>query len=210
MTEVKVCGLTRPEDVRLAVGLGAHWVGFNFAAESPRRVDTRRAEALSRAAGSDVVRVGVFVGEPRAVIREAVEAADLDLVQLHRPLRPEDTEETSVPIVAVAHVGPSGPERPPDALLARCAALLFDTRVPGAAGGTGVVFDWRAAAGAPSGIEVLLAGGLTPENVGDAIRAARPFGVDVASGVESSPGVKDPGKMRRFFEAVARADANAG
>jgi len=209
MTRVKICGLTRPDDVGLAVELGAAWIGFNFAAASPRRVDARRAEELSRAGGRSALRVGVFVTESPAAIREAVEAARLDLVQLHRPLRLEDVEESPAPIVAVAHVGPSGPDLPPDALLARCAALLFDTRVPGLPGGTGKAYDWRAVAGRGSAVPVLLAGGLSPDNVADAIRAARPFGVDVASGVESSPGVKDPARLRRFFEAVARADTDA-
>ena len=209
MTRVKICGLTREDDVALAVALGAAWVGFNFAAESPRRVDARRAEKLSRAAGAGVLRVGVFVDEPASAVREAVEAARLDLVQLHRPLRPEDLDGAPVPIVAVAHVASSGPALPPDELLARCAAVLFDTRAPEAAGGTGVAFDWRAAAGRTLPAPVLLAGGLTPENVGLAIRAAHPYGVDVASGVESSPGIKDPKKMRRFVEAVTRADGDA-
>jgi phosphoribosylanthranilate isomerase len=210
MTEVKICGLTREQDVALACAAGASWVGFNFAAGSPRRVTLETARRLSEAATPPILRVGVFVSEDGRAIREAVKAARLDLVQLHRPLREEDLDRPPVPVIAVAGVGTDGADLPEQALLARCRALLFDTLAEDRAGGTGEPFDWRTVAAKNFALPVLLAGGLTPENVGAALRRVRPWAVDVASGVESAPGIKDAEKMRRFFRAVREADAEAG
>lgn len=209
MTAVKICGLTRRQDVALACAIGASAVGFNFAAESPRRVTPAVARELSRAAAPGMLRVGVFVSERLREIREAIEAAKLDLVQLHRPLLREDLDALSVPVIAVVRVGPAGPDLPPADLLGRCRALLFDTLSAGRPGGTGESFDWRAIAGRQFALPILLAGGLDPDNVAQAVRRVRPWAVDVASGVETAPGVKDPEKLRRFFEAVRRADADA-
>ncbi len=210
MTAVKICGLTRAEDVALAGALGAAAVGFNFAVESPRRVSLEAARRLSDAVTGGALRVGVFVGEDARAIREAVDAARLDLVQLHRPLRPEDLDRMPVPVIAVARVGRGGTELPSPELLARCRALLLDTFVEGRDGGTGEPFDWSAVAGLDFGLPVLVAGGLHPENVAAAVRRVRPWAVDVASGVESEPGLKDPEKMRRFFRAVRGADEEGG
>jgi phosphoribosylanthranilate isomerase len=210
MTAVKICGLTRPQDVALACAAGASWVGFNFAARSPRRVTVASARGLAQATTPGVLRVGVFEAEEAPAIREAVEEARLDLVQLHRPLREEDLEGLAVPVVAVARVGAAGPDPlPAPNLLARCRALLLDTLEQDRAGGTGTPFDWRLIAGTDFGLPILLAGGLKAENVAEAIGRVRPWAVDVASGVESSPGVKDAEKMRRFLAAVRKADADA-
>jgi phosphoribosylanthranilate isomerase len=209
VTAVKVCGLTRREDVALACAIGVDWIGFNFSARSPRRVTPEAARLLADASTPGVLRVGVFVSEGPAAIGEAAQAARLDLVQMHRPLREEDLEALALPVVAVARVGPDGAEMPEARLLGRCRALLFDTLDRDRAGGTGRAFDWRAIAGLGAGVPVLLAGGLTPENVGEAVRVGRPWGVDVASGVESAPGIKDPEKLRRFVQEVRREDADA-
>lgn len=209
MTAVKVCGLTREEDVALACELGASYVGFNFAAASPRRVTVESAARLSAAAPPGVLRVGVFVSEDEGFLREAVEAAGLDLVQLHRKLRDEDLERPCAPVIAVLRVGREGATLPDPRALERCHAILFDTLDAGRAGGTGVAFDWSLVAGRRWGLPVFLAGGLRPENVAEAVRRVRPAAVDVASGVESGPGVKDPAKMRAFFEAVRGADEEA-
>jgi len=207
MTAVKICGLTRPQDVSLACSLGAAALGFNFALESPRRVTPEAARRLSDAASPGVLRVGVFVSEDADVIRQAVEAVRLDLIQIHRPLRAEDLDRPPVPVVAVARVGQGGTEVPEESLLSRCRALLFDTVGPERAGGTGRIFDWAFISGRDFGLPIVVAGGLTPENVAVAVARLRPWAVDVASGVESEPGVKDPEAMRRFFDAVRRADA---
>jgi phosphoribosylanthranilate isomerase len=207
VTAVKVCGLTREEDVALACSLGAAAVGFNFAEESPRRVSLETACRLSEQTAPGVLRVGVFVFEDAEEIREAAQAARLDAAQLHRSLREEDVVRLGVPVIAVARVGPAGADPPPRALLARCRAILFDALVGDRAGGTGETFDWKTVAGRDFGAPILLAGGLDPGNVGAAVRTVRPWGVDAASGLESAPGRKDAEKMRRFFRAVREADA---
>ena len=206
MTEVKICGLTRMEDVALACDLGAAYVGFNFSALSKRRVAPQDGRRLSDAASPGIARVGVFVDESYETIGEVCEAARLDLVQLHRELRGEDLSRVSRPVIAVAHVGGSAAKLPPDSLLSGCRALLFDTAVQGSPGGTGTSFDWALLEGCSVPVPSLLGGGLTPENVAGAIRRVKPSGVDVASGVESAPGVKDRDRMQAFFEAVRRAD----
>jgi phosphoribosylanthranilate isomerase len=207
MTQVKICGLTRPADVRLACALGASYVGFVFAAMSTRRVEIERAGELADAVLPGVARVGVFVDEDPAAIATAVARARLDLVQIHRRLREEDLDAISVPIVTVARVTGAAAAVPEQKLLSRCRAILFDTAGEGARGGTGTRFDWDLVAGRRLPIPLFLAGGLDAENVAEAITRVRPCAVDVSSGVEREPGVKDPVKMERFFEAVRGADA---
>jgi phosphoribosylanthranilate isomerase len=206
VTDVKICGLTRLEDVALACELGAAYVGFNFSRVSKRRVAAADGRKLAQAATPGVARVGVFVEESYETIGQVCEAAQLDLVQLHRELRSEDLSRVPRPVIAVAHVGGSSAKMPPDSLLAACRAVLFDTAVPGVPGGTGAAFDWAILEGRGVPVPSLLGGGLTPENVAGAIRRVKPSGVDVASGVESAPGIKDGDRMAAFFEAVRRAD----
>ncbi|HEY6065115.1 MAG TPA: phosphoribosylanthranilate isomerase [Thermoanaerobaculia bacterium] len=206
MTDVKICGLTREADVEVACGLGAAYVGFNFAASSPRRVDLARGKRLAAAVPPGVRRVGVFVDESHEEVAAAIDAASLDLVQLHRDLAAEDLDRIPVGIVAVARADRDD-SIPPEALLERCAAILFDSRVAGRPGGSGVTFDWSLLEGRRWPVPVFVAGGLRSENVGESIRRTRPSAVDVASGVEESPGVKDHDRMRRFFRAVREADA---
>lgn len=204
MTEIKICGLTRREDVELACALGAAYVGFNFASVSPRRVSFQTARDLSLATRPGVERVGVFVDETREEILEAVEAAGLDLLQIHRPLALDDLDGSPRPVIAVERVSGHGIEAAPPALLARCRSVLLDT-AGGRPGGTGTAFDWNLLAGKTWPVPLILAGGLGPENVAEAISRVRPAAVDVASGVESSPGIKDEARMRRFFKAVQDA-----
>jgi phosphoribosylanthranilate isomerase len=207
VTEVKICGLTLPEDVRLACELGAAYVGFNFAAISQRQVTVAEGRRLSDAAAPGVARVGVFVGESYEAIGQICDAARLDLVQLHRALLPDDVLRVPRPVIAVARVGAAGVPVPPAAMLQGCRALLFDAAVPGHPGGTGTTFDWTALAGLRIPVPFFLAGGLDADNVGEAVTRVHPPAVDVASGVESTPGVKDRDRMARFFEAVRRSDA---
>ena len=205
MTAVKICGLTRPEDVAEACALGAAYVGFVFAEASPRRVTPARARELAAACGPGVLKVGVFADEDPTAVDAAVAAAGLDLVQLHRRLTAEDVSAAPVPVIAVARREGFGFAVPRAEILVRCHAVLFD-----ASEGTGATIDPERVAEAAWPVPVLVAGGLTPENVGDAIRRLHPAGVDVASGVERSPGVKDRGRLERFFAAVREADAQAG
>jgi phosphoribosylanthranilate isomerase len=201
MTAVKICGLTRKEDVAAAVALGADLLGFNFAASSPRCISVEKARELAAGVPPGTLRVGVFVREDRDAITRAVFEASLDLVQLHRPVHLADVVWSPVPIIAAV-----GAEDPPQYdVLPRLSAILWD-----ASTGRGSVGDWSAlAARRRLPVRQFLAGGLTPDNVGDAIRRLRPEGVDVASGVESAPGIKDPVRLERFFAAVREADHGA-
>jgi phosphoribosylanthranilate isomerase len=204
MTEIKICGLTRREDVELACALGAAYVGFNFALASPRRVSLETARKISGATRPGIARVGVFVHETREEILEAIGAAGLDLLQIHRPLLLDDLDRLPRPVIAVERVSGRGIESAPPALLARCRSVLLDT-AGDQPGGTGIAFDWDVLVGKSWPVPLILAGGLGPENVGKAISRVRPAAVDVASGVESSPGIKDETRMRLFFKAVRDA-----
>ena len=209
MTGVKICGLTRPADVEKACAFGASYVGFVFAEGSLRRVSLEEASELARASRPGVARVGIFVDEDYAFIGRAVEAARLDLAQIHRPLREEDLDNVLVPIVAVARVAGGVAQVPAPQEFARCRSILFDTAARASGGGSGVRFDWTLLAGKTFPVPIFLGGGLNAENVGEAIARVKPAAVDVASGVETAPGIKDETKMERFFEAVRRADARS-
>jgi len=196
---VKICGLTRLEDALLAARLGADALGFNFWPGSKRHVAPANARALVRALPPFVTAVGVFVNPSRDEVLRAVEASGVTVVQLHGDEPPELCASLPFPVLKAIRV--SGP-----ASLAALASyevhgFLLDAPSQGY-GGSGTAFDWALAAEAAAAVPLLLAGGLGPENVREAIRAVRPWGVDVASGVESSPGVKDPEKLRRFIEAA--------
>lgn len=204
MTAVKICGLTRPEDVEAAGALGAAYVGFNFVPSSPRRSTRIAARDLESICPPGILRVGVFAGEDPALIRSAVGMLKLDLVQLHRRLTEEEVASSPVPVIAVARTSGGSFAVPRHEILVRCHAVLFDPSE-----GSGTVLDPGRIEEASWPVPVIVAGGLTPENVGDVIRRLRPAGVDVASGVERSPGVKDRGKLERFFAAVREADARA-
>ncbi len=202
MTAVKICGLTRAEDVAAACALGATYVGFNFTAASPRRITPETAGQIAAAAPAGVLRVGVFAAEDAGTIARAIAAAGLHLVQLHRRLTEEEVAGSPVPIIAVARQTGEDFAVPRRDLLVRCHAVLFDPSE-----GTGKVLDPARIEEASWPVPVLVAGGLDAENVGAVIRRLRPAGVDVASGVESAPGLKDRGRLERFFAAVKAADA---
>ena len=209
MTHVKICGLTRRQDVSLACELGASYVGFVFAAESPRRVDISSARQLSESVPPGVQRVGVFVDESYALIARAVSEARLDLVQVHRLLRDEDLEKIPAPVLTVARVEGGAAAVPSPELLARCQAIMFDTAGQDRQGGTGRPFDWGLVARRKLPIPLFLAGGLDSGNVEAAIRQVHPYAVDVASGVESEPGRKDLARMTEFFRAISQTDERA-
>ena len=213
--DIKFCGLTRPEDARAAALAGARYVGVVFAG-GPRKLDSERAEAVLAAAGTDVVRVGVFGHEPIDAIARAVDQLNLDVAQLHGDPSPEHVRSVRAlagrAVWAVARVGPSG-ELPAVAqeLDGVADALLLDTAVEGRLGGGGVPIAWDALAhhlstrGRPRR-PIVLAGGLTAGNVGAAIALVQPDVVDVSSGVERDVGIKDHGLLRAFVRA-ARGDA---
>ena len=204
-TRVKICGITRWEDAHLAVELGAAALGFNFYLPSPRHIAPAGARAITSKLPALIVPVGVFANEAddQAVARVAKEAG-VSVIQLHGPeFPPLDRALAGFRLIrAVAVRENFRPEMLRE--LGGGAFLLdaFDTRL---LGGTGRPFNWALARGANRFGTIILAGGLTPENVGQAIREVRPFAVDVASGVEAAPGVKDPAKLQAFFAAVAEA-----
>jgi len=201
-TRVKMCGITRLEDALVCVDAGAAAVGFNFWPGSKRRVPVPRAVEIAAALPREVLRVGVFVRASPEEVRTAVTAVGLDAVQLHGDEDPADYARLGVPLWQVLRLESSLPGSvSPDA-----AALLLDARVEGF-GGSGRTFDWSLAQGARRfGLPFWVAGGLTPENVGEVVRRAAPDGVDVASGIESRPGVKDVDLVRAFVAAVRAAE----
>src|SRR5258708_20134628 len=186
MPRIKSGGLTRPQDVERARALGAAFVGFNFAAVSPRQVSLAAARDLARVTGTGVARVGVFVRESGKEIEEAIDAAALDLVQIHRRLAAEDLERMRRPVIAVERVSPRGVEAAPAGLLERCRSVLLDTSGD-RPGGMGIPFDWDVLTGRTWPVPLILAGGLDAGNVGGAIPPVRPSPGDVAPGCDPAP-----------------------
>jgi len=207
--EVKVCGLTRPEDARAAAELGARYVGAVFAG-GPRNLEASRARDVLDGAGEDVDRVGVFGDADVATIARTVREARLDIVQLHADPGPDAVrairEATGARVWAVVRVDGVVAASALQALWEAADALVLDSKVKGVLGGSGTSFDWSAAeqaARARAG-PLVVAGGLTAANVGEAIESLSPDIVDVSSGVESAPGIKDHARIADFIEAVRR------
>jgi phosphoribosylanthranilate isomerase len=193
---IKVCGITRVSDALHAVEQGATALGFVLWPRSPRAVTVDRAAAIIAELPSHVMTVGVFVNEPIDSIRSAAEHARLTAVQLHGDEPPAYADALDWPVIRAVSVGEI--DVAADTWSADT-ALLVDNIDPVRRGGTGDAVDWTRAAGIAKTRRVVLAGGLTPENVATAIRAVHPFGVDVSSGVESAPGVKDLDKVTQFI-----------
>ncbi|MFN3684250.1 MAG: phosphoribosylanthranilate isomerase [Fimbriimonadaceae bacterium] len=198
MTRVKICGLTRPEDLLLAVELGADAVGFVLEPSSPRCVPPDRLRTLLEAVPVWVSRVLVFGPRP-----ERLPEAPFDWVQCLPPAPPAGRW------IGCLRAGPAWDPSQSLEAFGQAEAIVLDAFHPGAFGGTGRTVDWDLAAGfaAQCPKPVILAGGLHPDNVAEAIRAVRPYAVDVSSGVEARPREKDHGRLRAFFEAVRAADA---
>ncbi len=197
---VKVCGITRAEDAAAAVAAGADAVGFVFAPDSPRRISPARAAEIGRALPERVARIGVTVDLSPESMRALAEAAGLTAIQAHGE-EPE-TVCRAYPLPTVKAIPGAADLQELEAYRTR--PVLLDGRAPGRRGGTGRPADWELARRAgEAGFRILLAGGLGPENLMDAIRAARPAAVDLNSGVESAPGRKDPDRLRRALELLA-------
>jgi len=203
---VKICGVTRLEDARAAVALGANALGFVFWPDSPRFVDPYRAKAIVASLPPFVSAVGLFVNQPSAHVASVASLVRLNVVQLHGDETPEYAATIGRPVVralslqAAAH----GLDRWPLHV-----TILLDAHDPERRGGTGRTIDWEAAASIARKRSVMLAGGLTPENIADAVGRVRPYGVDVSSGVESAPGIKDVGRLRALFENLHGIDIPA-
>ena len=209
--KVKICGITNLDDARAALEAGADVLGFNFYAKSPRYISPEKACEIAAQVRSDGQRpllVGVFVNAPPEEVQSILEIAQIDLAQLHgdepvhvlerlngrgfKALRPTSETEAEIDAEWFAPYGPNAP------------VLLIDAYRRDQYGGTGHTADWSIATKLAQQYPILLAGGLTPENVAEAVRQVRPWGVDVASGVEASPGKKDAGKMKLFVERCQR------
>ena len=206
-TLVKICGITRAQDARLAEKLGAWALGFNFYKESPRSVSPADAWKIRRKLELTTGAVGVFVNWKPEVIITLVHALELTAVQMHGAESPKQVAYCAddLPVFKTFHVG----QRFSISEFRRfrgATAFLLDAAHRGQFGGTGKSFDWSIAMSAAKKHRIILAGGLTPENVAEAILTVRPYAVDVASGIESRPGIKDPGKLREFFAEVSRAN----
>jgi len=199
---VKICGITRMEDAELALELGADALGFNFWPRSRRFCDPAVAQQIVRRLPPLTSAVAVFVNQPRGEVQRICAQIGATAIQLHGDETPEFCDGFSLPVIKAIQI--RGPESLAACTQYRVSAFLMDTPSPGF-GGTGRSFPWRALASRTDPRPILLAGGLTPENVRRAIRQVRPYAVDVATGVESAPGVKSPKKMARFIAAAKRA-----
>jgi len=197
---VKICGLTSEEDALLAVAMGADAVGFIFA-PSARQVAPQKVADIVKRLPVDITTVGVFKDEAAQRVVDIVTHTGLRAAQLHGFESPNEARWVRQRVRTVFKVFPAGDPRLDHADDWGADVIMIDNATPG----SGEVFDWSLAEGAPANRRILLAGGLTPANVGDAIRTVKPWGVDVATGVESSPGHKDARKLKAFIDAARAA-----
>jgi phosphoribosylanthranilate isomerase len=202
--KVKICGITSVGDAEEAVDAGADALGLMFYPGSPRHISLETAQTIERRLPPFIIRVGVFADPAPDDVFSAMHQCGLNLLQFHGHETPEFCRQFGIMTMKAFRIRDAESLREiPDY---QTDAFLLDSYVPGIAGGTGATFNWELAREARKfGKPVFLAGGLTPENVADAVRTASPFGVDVSSGVEQSPGKKDPLKMRAFVAAVRSA-----
>lgn len=205
---VKICGITRPEDADLAARLGAAWVGFIFWPRSPRFVEPAAAAAILGGLPPHVGGVGVFVDQPVDEVNAVAEEVGLAAVQLHGRESPATCRACRRRVIKAVRLPGHGAGDDADAVWSG-ATILVDAFDPVRMGGTGRRVDWTRAARLARRRPLMLSGGLRAENVADAVRQVAPYGLDVSSGVESEPGVKDPHRLRAFFAALAAVDAAA-
>lgn len=203
-TRVKICGITRVEDARAAAEAGADAIGLVFDPASPRCVSLEQALAIIDSVPPFVTVVGLFVDAPAERVRAVLERARLGLLQFHGRETPEQCRDYGRPYVKAVRMREGVDLRAEERRYADAVSLVLDTYVSGQSGGSGRAFDWNLI---PRDLAkpVILAGGLTPENVGEAIRRVRPAAVDVSSGVESAKGIKDRDKIVAFVRAVREA-----
>jgi phosphoribosylanthranilate isomerase len=203
---VKICGITRREDAETAVAFGASALGFVFWQKSPRYVDPYRARAIVAALPAFVSPVGVFVNQSPTHIASVASLVRIGVVQLHGDETADDAAAIGRPVVRALSLeaAQQALDRWPAGV-----TILLDAHDSERRGGTGRTIDWDAAAAIARRRRVVLAGGLNPDNIAEAIERVRPFGVDVSSGVESAPGIKDPERLRALFENLHGIDKTA-
>ncbi|WP_350404534.1 phosphoribosylanthranilate isomerase [Pseudomonas sp. W17] len=201
----KICGITRIEDALAAVAAGADAIGLVFYAKSPRAVNVQQARAIIAALPPFVTSVGLFVNASRCELGEILDAVPLDLLQFHGDESAADCEGYHRPYIKALRVKAGDDIAAACLAYPRASGILLDTYVEGVPGGTGEAFDWSLV---PQGLSkpIILAGGLTPDNVVAAIARVRPYAVDVSGGVEQGKGIKDPAKIQAFMQAVRRSN----
>ena len=205
--KIKICGITRVEDAETLVGLGVDALGLMFYEPSSRYVNRDSARELSRAVAGRILRVGVFVDALRTTVQSAIDHVGLDVLQFQGAETPAFCASFGLPYLRALRVAGRLDHQDLEKRYAQALAIMLDASVPGLAGGTGHRFDWNQWPQRP-GLNYMLAGGLTPDNVRAAVQRLQPWAVDVSSGVESEvKGIKDSGKMRRFVEEVRRAES---
>ena len=198
----KICGITRIEDALAAAEAGADAIGLVFYAKSPRAVSVQQAREIIRALPPFVTTVGLFVNASRCELTEILEAVPLDLLQFHGDETPADCEGYNRPYIKALRVRPGDDLEAACKLYASASGILLDTYVAGVPGGTGEAFDWSLV---PARLSkpIILAGGLSPANVAQAIARVQPWAVDVSGGVEQSKGIKDHARIRAFIDACS-------
>ncbi len=207
MVRVKICGITNSADALAAIDAGANLLGFNFYEKSPRHVTEAEAARIRARLPKKIEAVGIFVNASPADVTALRKSLKLDAVQLHGDETPDSVAQIArlIPVIKAFRVEPEFPlatlDEYPEAF-----AFLFDAAHTGQYGGTGRTTDWDVARRAALNRRIILAGGLKVENVAAAVRIVRPYGIDVASGVESEPGKKDPGLLHEFIQEVRRAE----
>ena len=204
-TRIKICGITRPQDGQLAAQLGGDAIGLVFYESSPRCVTIRQAQDIVRALPPFVSVVGLFVNAPPARIKTVLESVALDLLQFHGDELPEQCAVYGKPFIKAIRMKGDVDLPALERNYGQAQGLLLDAYVKGTAGGTGQCFDWSRI---PTNLTkpMILAGGLAPENVAQAVQQVRPYAVDVSGGVESAKGIKDKAKITAFIQAVRIAD----
>jgi phosphoribosylanthranilate isomerase len=211
-TRVKICGITRIEDAQAVAQAGADAIGLVFYAKSPRNVEIDQAAEISQSVPPFITRVALFKDADVAFVEAVLRSVEVDLLQFHGSESSFFCERFGLPYIKA--IGMKGPECDAAYLAASmeqfssAKAMLLDGHAPGEGGGSGEVFDWSGIGNIDK--PLILAGGITPDNVVQAIEIAHPFAVDVSSGVESAPGKKDREKIFRFMTQVAMADARRG
>jgi len=203
MVKIKICGITNLDDAMAAVDFGADALGFNFYKKSPRCIEPQRAAEIIAQLPPFVVPIGIFVNEKEDRIRETVSLACLQAIQFHGDETPEFCQRFGSRVIKAFQV--KDHESLKHMSHYRVNAYLLDSYKEGVRGGTGETFDWHLAVVAKTFGRIILAGGLTPDNVAEAVKLVQPYGVDVAGGVERDKGVKDHGKLRKFITEVRRA-----
>ena len=205
MTRIKICGITNIDDALMSVDAGADALGFNFVPDTPRYLkDTKAAAKIIEQLPPFITTVGLFVNADPALIQSIADECHLDMLQLHGDESPQFCQGFNRRVIKAVRIK--------DELSCshlsdyRVSGYLLDTYVKGALGGTGVAFDWSLAVKAKQYGRIVLAGGLDPDNVASAVRQVRPYGVDVSSRVEASPGRKDPVKVGGFIRNVKEVD----